>query len=168
MPFRTGFIASCFDPFPHPGIIKAMEEAVFSAQLDGFIVALHSDPSIERPEKSKPYMTLQEREIMVKAIKYVWYVESYDTEAELLKIMEETNPDVRVLGDDYKGRESFTGDHLDIPIYYARRYDGWSGTDFRKRIQEGVFVDEQANGVEKKSDSVDKSGSSSKCHQQDY
>tara|TARA_R110002020_G_scaffold16515_15_gene58311 strand:- start:317 stop:715 length:399 start_codon:yes stop_codon:yes gene_type:complete len=131
-----------------------MEEAVFSAQLDGFIVALHSDPSIERPEKSKPYLTLEEREIMVKAIKYVWYVESYDTEEELLKILELTNPDVRVLGDDYKGQESFTGDHLDIPIYYARRYKGWSGTDFRKRIQGGVFVDEQANGNPEKFDST--------------
>jgi len=136
-----------------------MEEAVFSAKLDGFIVALHSDPSIERPEKSRPYMTLREREIMVKAIKYVWYVEPYDTEADLLRIMEETKPDVRVLGDDYRDRESFTGDHLNIPIYYARRYDGWSGTDFRRRIQEGVFVDEQANRTEKKSDSVDQRGS---------
>ena len=154
MTFRTGFIAGCFDPFPHPGIIKAMEEAVFSAQLDGFIVALHSDPSIERPEKSKPYLTLEEREIMVKAIKYVWYVEPYDTEEELLKILELTNPDVRVLGDDYKRQESFTGDHLDIPIYYARRYEGWSGTDFRKRIQGGVFVDEQANGTTEKFDSA--------------
>ena len=154
MAFRTGFIAGCFDPFPHPGIIKAMEEAVFSAQLDGFIVALHSDPSIERPEKSGPYLTLEEREIMVKAIKYVWYVEPYDTEEELLKILELTKPDVRVLGDDYKGQESFTGDHLDIPIYYARRYKGWSGTDFRKRIQGGVFVDEQANGNPEKFDSA--------------
>ena len=74
MAFRTGFIAGCFDPFPHPGVLKAMEEAALAEKLDGFILALHSDHSIERPEKSKPYLTLKEREIMVKAIKYVWYV----------------------------------------------------------------------------------------------
>jgi len=152
--FRTGFIASCFDPFPHPGIIKAMEEAMFAAKLDGFIVALHSDPSIERPEKSRPYLTLKEREIMVKAIKYVWYVEAYDTEEDLLQLLAETKPDVRVLGDDYKDKSSFTGSELDIPVYYSKRYDGWSGTDFRKRIQGGVFVDEQANGNPEKFDSA--------------
>lgn len=154
MAFRTGFIASCFDPFPHPGIIKAMEEAMFAAKLDGFIVALHSDPSIERPEKSRPYLTLKEREIMVKAIKYVWYVEAYDTEEDLLQLLAETKPDVRVLGDDYKDKSSFTGSELDIPVYYSKRYDGWSGTDFRKRIQGGVFVDEQANGNPEKFDSA--------------
>jgi len=154
MTFRTGFIAGCFDPFPHPGVIKAMEEAVFSEKLDGFIVALHSDPSIERPEKSKPYLTLKEREIMVKAIKYVWYVEPYDTEEDLLRILQETKPDVRVLGDDYKDK-SFTGDHLDLPVYYCRRYVGWSGTDFRKRIQGGVFVDETARDTTDESASAD-------------
>ena len=60
---------------------------MFSEKLDGFIVALHSDPSIERPEKSRPYMTLREREIMVKAIKYVWYVEAYNTEEDLLQLL---------------------------------------------------------------------------------
>ena len=127
---------------------------MFAAKLDGFIVALHSDPSIERPEKSRPYLTLKEREIMVKAIKYVWYVEAYDTEEDLLQLLAETKPDVRVLGDDYKDKSSFTGSELDIPIYYSRRYDGWSGTDFRKRIQGGVFVDEQANGNPEKFDSA--------------
>ena len=127
---------------------------MFSEKLDGFIVALHSDPSIERPEKSRPYMTLREREIMVKAIKYVWYVEAYNTEEDLLQLLVETKPDVRVLGDDYKDKSSFTGSELDIPVYYSKRYDGWSGTDFRKRIQGGVFVDEQANGNPEKFDSA--------------
>ena len=153
MAFRTGFIAGCCDPFPHPGVLKAMEEAALAEKLDGFILALHSDPSIERPEKSKPYLTVKEREIMVKAIKYVWYVEPYDTEEDLLRILQETKPDVRVLGSDYKGKP-FTGDHLDIPVYYCKRYDGWSGTDFRKRIQGGVFVDERQN-IADESASVD-------------
>ena len=132
-----------------------MEEAVFGAKLDGFIVALHSDPSIERPEKSRPYLTLREREIMVKAIKYVWYVEAYDTEADLLQLLTDTKPDVRVLGDDYKNKSSFTGSELDIPIYYSKRYDGWSGTDFRKRIQGGIFVDAQASRAAEEPESVD-------------
>lgn len=150
---KIGFIAGCFDPFPHPGVLKAMEEAIASEGLGGFIVALHSDPSIERPEKSRPYLTLQEREIMVKAIRYVWYVETYDTEADLLRILQKTSPDVRVLGEDYKDKP-FTGDHLDIPVYYCKRYEGWSGTDFRNRIREGVFVDERRN-ITGKSNRVD-------------
>ena len=49
-----------------------------------------------------------EREIQVTACKYVDEVLVYETEADLLKILEETEWDVRILGDDYKDKE-FTG-----------------------------------------------------------
>ena len=42
------------------------------------------------------------------ACKYVDEVLVYDTEADLLKILEETDWDVRILGDEYKNKE-FTG-----------------------------------------------------------
>jgi len=41
--------------------------------------------------------------------------------------------DVRFLGDDYKGKP-FTGDYLNIPIYYLNRDHGWSTTKFKKLI----------------------------------
>ena len=45
---RIGIIAGNFDVI-HPGYVKLFKEC--KANCDKFIVLLHSDPSIERPEK---------------------------------------------------------------------------------------------------------------------
>ena len=138
---KIGFIASCFDPFPHPGVVVAMQSAVATHQLTGIVAAVHDDPSKERDWKSRPYLTLQERVILVSALRHVRYVRTYQTEDQLLQILKETSPDVRILGEDYIGREQFTGSGLEIPIFYAKRYPEWSGTEFRKRIRDGIYAD---------------------------
>ena len=43
------------------------------------------------------------------------------------------NPDVRILGSDYIGK-SFTGDDLDIEIYYHERKHNYSSTNLRGSI----------------------------------
>jgi glycerol-3-phosphate cytidylyltransferase len=45
------------------------------------------------------------------------------------------NPDVRILGSDYIGK-SFTGDDLDIEIYYHERNHNYSTTNLRKKVLE--------------------------------
>ena len=42
-------------------------------------------------------------------------------------------PDVRILGSDYIGK-SFTGDDLDIKIYYHDRNHNYSTTNLREKI----------------------------------
>ena len=53
---------------------------------------------------------------MIKSIKYVDDIIVYSTEAELLEILIELNPDVRIIGSDWKGKP-YTGYQLDIPLY---------------------------------------------------
>ena len=128
---NAGLIAGCFDPFPHPGILMSLESAVRYHNLSGVIVCLHTRPNVERPEKAEPQMTILER--TVRAIRYVDEIHPYDTESDLLVLLQTLTYDVRILGDDYRDRD-YTGIELNKPAYYAQRYHGWSATEFRKRL----------------------------------
>jgi glycerol-3-phosphate cytidylyltransferase len=109
---------------------------------DRVLVLLHTDPTIERPEKCKPILSVDDRLTMLHSLRQVDEVHTYTTEAELydyLKSLSSRNPTLtRFLGDDYIGK-SFTGDDLNIPIHYINRDHGWSTTKFKKQIANEVF-----------------------------
>lgn len=125
-----GVIAGNFDVM-HPGYIKMFKEA--SSNCDCLIVLLHTDPSIERPDKLKPILTVEERKEMLLELKSVRDVFVYTYEEQLLDLLRMGEFNVRFLGDDYKGKP-FTGDNLKIPIHYISREHGWSTTKFKQSI----------------------------------
>ena len=127
---KVGFTCSCFDLL-HAGHILMLEDA--RKRCGKLIVGLQSDPTIDRPEKNKPIQSLEEREIQLKAVKYVDEIFTYNTEEELYKKLLDIKPDVRILGSDYIGK-SFTGDDLDIEIYYHERKHNYSTTNLRGKI----------------------------------
>ena len=127
----VGFTCSCFDLL-HAGHIIMLQYA--KARCDKLIVGLQTDPTIDRPEKNKPIQSLEERKIQLEAVKYINEIFTYDTEEELYKKLLFINPDVRILGSDYKGK-SFTGDDLDIEIYYHERMHDYSTTNLREKIE---------------------------------
>ena len=126
----VGFTCSCFDLL-HAGHIIMLQYA--KARCDKLIVGLQTDPTIDRPEKNKPIQSLEERRIQLEAVKYVDEIFTYDTEEELYKKLLDIKPDVRILGSDYIGK-SFTGDNLDIEIYYHKRNHNYSTTNLREKI----------------------------------
>jgi glycerol-3-phosphate cytidylyltransferase-like family protein len=67
------------------------------------------------------------------SIRYIDEVYIYQTEDELLKLIEFFKPDVRILGEDYIG-QPFTGDHLDIKVIYTTRSHDWSTTRIKDLI----------------------------------
>jgi glycerol-3-phosphate cytidylyltransferase len=128
---RVGIVASCFDLF-HAGHILMLMEA--KDECDRLIVALQSDPTIDRPEKNKPVQALSERYIQLEACKYVDQIVPYDTEADLYNLLAGYDWDVRFLGMDYYDRTEFTGSDLDIPIHYCSRRHNYSSSSLRERI----------------------------------
>jgi glycerol-3-phosphate cytidylyltransferase len=128
---RVGIVASCFDLF-HAGHILMLMEA--KDHCDRLVVALQSDPTIDRPEKNKPVQGLSERYIQLEACKYVDQIVSYDTEADLYNLLAGLDWDVRFLGMDYIDRTDFTGYDLDIPIHYCSRRHNYSSSGLRERI----------------------------------
>jgi glycerol-3-phosphate cytidylyltransferase len=129
---RIGIVASCFDLF-HTGHILMLTEA--KENCDRLVVALQSDPTIDRPEKNKPVQALSERFIQVNACKYVDQIIPYDTEEDLYNLLAGYDWDVRFLGSDYSGRTDFTGSDLYIPIHYCSRKHNYSSSGLRERIK---------------------------------
>jgi len=130
---KVGFTAGAFD-LCHAGHILMFQEA--REQCDYLLVGLHTDPSIDRPDtKNKPIMSVKERMLILNAIKYIDEVVTYDTEADLLKILTENpyNIDLRILGVEYKEKQ-YTGRGLPMPVYYNTRDHGFSTTELRERV----------------------------------
>ena len=127
---NTGVIAGNFDVI-HPGYIHLFNECKeFCTEL---IILLHQDPSIERPEKLKPILNLDERMIILSSLKQIDQIIPYKLEADLYELLSNLDIDIRFLGDDYKSK-SFTGDDLNIPIHFLDRSHGWSTTKFKNKI----------------------------------
>jgi glycerol-3-phosphate cytidylyltransferase len=143
---RVGIVASCFDLF-HTGHILMLMEA--KENCDRLVVALQSDPTIDRPEKNKPIQGLYERYVQVDSCKYVDHVIPYDTEADLYNMLAGFSWDVRFLGSDYYGRINFTGYDLDIPIHYCLRKHTYSSSGLRARIEQAAAVEANKGAVKK-------------------
>lgn len=128
---RVGIVASCFDLF-HAGHVLMLMEA--KKECDRLIVALQSDPTIDRPEKNKPIQGMYERYLQVDSCEYVDHVIPYDTEADLYNLLASFDWSVRFLGSDYIDRTDFTGADLGIPIHYCCRKHDYSSSGLRERI----------------------------------
>lgn len=130
----VGVIAGNFDVI-HPGYVYMFDEC--KKHCDILLLLLHDDPSIERPEKIKPILDLNERNMILSSLKQIDRIITYQIESDLYDILKTEQIDIRFLGDDYKDK-AFTGDDLGIPIHYLDRSHGWSTTKFKKMIAESV------------------------------
>ncbi len=139
-PYEVGFTCGAFDLL-HAGHMLVFKEAREQA-CNYLIVGLQTDPSIDRPQaKNKPVMSVEERRILLQGIKYVDEIWEYDTEAELLAYLTRSarqnggSIDVRIVGEDYKGKD-FTGKHVPMHVYYNWRGHDYSTTQLRRRTYE--------------------------------
>ena len=127
----TGIIAGNFDVI-HPGYIEMFNE--MKKHVNEIHVLLHIDPSLNRPEKIKPLLSVTERKNTLMALKGITQVSSYNTEQELLQLIIGINPEIRFLGEDYINRTDYTGYGLPPKIIFLKRDHGWSTTKFKNLI----------------------------------
>lgn len=137
---RRGFTCGSFDLL-HAGHVQMLQEC--KSVCDHLIVGVQSDPTIDRPQKNKPVQSLEERVCMVRAIRWVDEVVTYDTEADLRRLLSALRIDVRIIGADWKGRP-YTGAELPIAVYFNSRDHGLSTSELRRR----VVAAELAQGLE--------------------
>lgn len=130
---KIGFTCSTFDLF-HAGHVMMLEEA--KKQCDFLIVGLQSDPTIDRPDtKNKPVQGLFERWAQLKACKFVDQIVPYSNEKELRDILLSFPINVRILGEEYKGKE-FTGHDIPMEFYFNQRRHSFSTSELRQRVIE--------------------------------
>lgn len=132
---KVGFTASAFDLF-HAGHVMMLREA--KTQCDYLIAAVQTNPNIDREHKARPIQSITERLIQVQACRYVDEVIVYETEQDLYEILLAFPIDVRIIGEEYKSKK-FTGDDLDIPIYYNVRRHNWSTSNLRDQVAKREF-----------------------------
>ena len=134
---KIGFNCSTLDLF-HAGHVTMLK--VEKQHCDYLIVALQSDPTIDRPEvKNKPVQSLYERYVQITGCKYVDEVLVYETEEDLENLLKTQTIHIRFLGDEYKTKP-FTGKQycLDkgIELFYHERQHPYSSSGLRKRVYE--------------------------------
>ncbi len=134
--YEVGFVAGAFDVI-HPGYIKLFMDA--KEHCEKLIVLIHVDPSVERPHKLAPILTVEERAIILLELRSVDTIGAYHTEANFLEWMKDNPTAVRFLGDDYRDAE-FTGKDLPNPIVFVDRSHKWSTTKYKKSIHHQVEV----------------------------
>ena len=134
---KIGFNCSSFDLF-HAGHVTMLK---MEKQLcDYLIVALQVDPTIDRPGvKNKPIQSVYERHVQLQGCKYVDEILVYETEADLLNLIQTQTIDVRFLSEEYKDRD-FTGKQYcidnGIELYFHMRRHQYSSTELRNRVYE--------------------------------
>ena len=133
---KKGITFGAFDLF-HAGHVLMLEEG--KTVCDYLIVCIQSDPSLDREEKNKPVQSIIEREIQVSGCRYVDEVIIYDTEVDLLNIIDEVDWDVRILGEEYKDKD-FTGrDQTLERCHFNKRPHTFSSSELRERVSKEHF-----------------------------
>ena len=133
---KKGITFGAFDLF-HAGHVMMLEEA--KTVCDHLIVCIQSDPSLDRKEKNKPVQSIVEREIQVSGCRFTDEVIIYDTEADLLDILDAVDWDVRILGEEYKDKD-FTGREQTLTkCHFNKRPHNFSSSELRKRVAKEQF-----------------------------
>ena len=128
---KIGFCAGSMD-LTHPGHFLMFREA--KEHCDILIVALQSDPSIDRDTKNSPVQGMFARYVSVQSNKHVDYVLPYSTEEDLYNMLKVLPINIRVLDETYNG-QNFTGKDLGIEIIYNKRQHNYSSSGLRKDVE---------------------------------
>jgi D-beta-D-heptose 7-phosphate kinase/D-beta-D-heptose 1-phosphate adenosyltransferase len=100
---KISFVNGCFDVL-HPGHIELLKHA--RSLGDYLIVAIDSDRKVEEMKGlDRPIFSEHDRSLMLKAIRYVDVVHVFDTKKDLEQLIESIQPDILMVGSDWKGKE---------------------------------------------------------------
>jgi len=128
---KVGFIAGAFD-LTHAGHLLLFKDC--KKYCDYLIVGLHYNPNIERKEKNTPIESVLERQIRLRSCKYVDEVIIYDTEKDMMAIVDNFDIDIRLVGEDHEKTDN--ADKYRIPTKYIPRRHEYSSSRLRERIRE--------------------------------
>jgi glycerol-3-phosphate cytidylyltransferase len=132
---KIGFNCSSFDLF-HAGHVTMLK--MEKELCDYLKVAIQVDPSVDRPGiKNKPSQSIYERYTQLQSCKYVDEILIYDTESDLMNLIQTQTMHIRFLSEEYLNRD-FTGKQYcmnnGIELHYHKRQHTFSSTELRNRI----------------------------------
>lgn len=129
-PLKKGIIAGAFDII-HPGYVRMFSDC--KKHCNHLTVALHENPSLERPNKMRPVHSIEERTEILKSIRYIDDIVYYQYENKFHDYLKSGIYQVRFLGNDYSDG-SYTGKEIDIKIVFVDRNHEYSTTELKRKI----------------------------------
>jgi glycerol-3-phosphate cytidylyltransferase len=138
---KVGFNCSSFDLF-HAGHVTMLK--MEKELCDYLKVALQVDPTVDRPGiKNKPVQSVYERYVQLQGCKYVDEILVYETEEDLLNLIQSQTIHIRFLSEEYKDRD-FTAKQYcidnGIELFFHLRRHKYSSTEIRTRV---YYLEEQ-------------------------
>jgi rfaE bifunctional protein nucleotidyltransferase chain/domain len=114
----------CFDIL-HYGHFRMIE---YAASLGTLIIGIDTDERVKIMKgDDRPYHTLEQRIFNLRNIKGVSTIVTFNTDEELVEIIKSYNPDVFVIGSDYKNKPIIGGEYAK-EIRFFDRIEGFSTT----------------------------------------
>ena len=118
MKYTKVFVNGTFDVL-HYGHFKLLEAA---AELgDKLYVAIDTDERIkEKKGEHRPFHNIMERKEMLESIVFVDKVFTFDSDEELTTLIKAINPDIYVIGSDYKNKPIVGREYLRNIVFIPR------------------------------------------------
>lgn len=118
MKYTKVFVNGTFDVL-HYGHFKLLEAA---AELgDKLYVAIDTDERIkEKKGEHRPFHNIMERKEMLESITFVDKVFTFGSDEDLITLIRATNPDVYVIGSDYKNKPIVGSEYLRNIVFIPR------------------------------------------------
>lgn len=112
------FVNGTFDIL-HPGHLKLFQTA---KQLGSFLlVAIDSDERIKTLKgNDRPFNTQTVRKILLEHIKWIDQVEIFNNDIQLKQIIQNYNPEIMLVGSDYKNKIVIGSEYAKELIFFER------------------------------------------------
>ena len=112
------FVNGCFDVL-HPGHIQLFEYA--KSLGDYLIVAIDSDEKVTQMKgEERPIFSQEDRSKVLQAIRYIDVVHIFNSKKELEELIKTINPDIMIVGSDWKGKEVVGGHYAKAVRFFDR------------------------------------------------
>lgn len=125
-------ITGCFDIL-HRGHYELIEFAAMCGTK--VIIAIDTDEKVRKDKgPDRPYNTLEDRIYALEMTKMVDQIISFGSEEELIQLLKNIKPDVRIVGSDWKGKK-IVGEEFCGEIIYFDRIGEYSTTNILNKIK---------------------------------
>ena len=115
---KIGFVNGCFDVL-HIGHIRMLDFA--KSCCDYLVVGIDSDTRVKQLKgETRPINDEYDREEFLLALQSVDAVEIFNTEQELIDLINCTKPDIMVVGSDYRDKRVIGSEHAKQLIFFDR------------------------------------------------
>ena len=131
------FVNGCFDVI-HRGHIELFCEA--KSLGNKLLVAIDSDKRVsDLKGPTRPINKQEDRKFILESIKYIDDVVIFDSEDNLIKIIKQYEPDIMMVGSDYKDKKVIGSSHANKLVFFER-IDGYSTTKVLQNISSSSHI----------------------------